>query len=233
MTPQMMGEWGGEGGECCGQGGSLMQHRASMPYEGHHLVIAAEAQNALQYAPAHVEGGPFFNGHPSYEQGECAQQQYFMPGPPAALPMRLAVNTDSNNGRGQRHSRGERKRNGSKRLEREQQPPSLPSGTGPGADTDGANEQTELLPLASQNSETGVLQNGDNGELMRLSFNEVRLSRCRACGAHSVCMQRLPARWPKPRLRLHSRYQGRHKADAAPRLRKACGAHFDASMSET
>ena len=41
-------------------------------------------------------------------------------------------------------------------------------------DTHGANGQTELLPLASQDSETVVLQNGENkaGELMRLSFND-------------------------------------------------------------
>ena len=127
MTPQMMGERDGEGG---GQrsGRCLLHHRASMSYEGHHYVIAAEAQNALQYAPAHVEGSPCFNGHPSYEQGEYAQQQYFMSGPPAALPMRLAVNTDSDNVRGS--SRGERKRNGSQRLQREQQLRSLPSQTG-------------------------------------------------------------------------------------------------------
>ena len=162
-----------------------------MSCEGHHFIVATEAQNALQCTSRHVEGAPFFNGHPSYEQGEYAQQQYFMPGPSTALPMRLAVNTDSDDVRGQ-HSWDERKRNGSKRLQREQQPRSLPSETGQGAD--GANQQAELLPLASQDSETGVLQNGDNkvSELMRLSFNEVRLSRCRAFGTHSACMQRLP-----------------------------------------
>ena len=188
MTPQMMGECGGQR-----SGGSLLHHRASMSCEGHHFMVATEAQNALQYTPRHVEGGPFFNGHPSYEQGEYAQQRYFMPGPSTALPMRLAVNTDSDDFRGQ-HSRGERNRNGSKRLQRQQHPRSLPSETGPGADADGTSEQTELLPLASQGSETGVLQNGDNkvSELMRLSFNEVRLSRCRAFGTHSACMQRLP-----------------------------------------
>ena len=62
-------------------------------------------------------------------------------------------------------------RGGGQCLQREQQPTSPPSETGPGAATDGANEQKELLPLASQSSETGVLQNGDNSELMRLSFN--------------------------------------------------------------
>ena len=189
MTPQMMGECGGQR-----SGGSLLHHRASMSCEGHHFMVATRAQNALQCTSRHVEGGSFFNGHPSYEQGEYAQhQQYFMPGPPTELPMRLAVNTDSDNVRGQ-HSRGERKRNGSKRLQREQHPRSLPCETGPGADTDGTNEQTGLLPLASQDSETGVLRNGDNkvSELMRLSFNEVRLSRGRAFGAHSACMQRLP-----------------------------------------
>ena len=119
MTPRMMGEWGDEGGECDGQrsGRSLLHRQASM--------VAMEAQKALQYTPRHVEGGPFFNGHPSSEQGEYAQQQYFMPGPPAALPMRLAVNMDSDSIRGHRHSWGERKQNGSKRLQREQ-PRSLP-----------------------------------------------------------------------------------------------------------
>ena len=172
-APQIMGEWDGEGCECSGEqpGGSLSHHRAPMSCEGHHFMVATEAHNALQYAPRHVEGVPSFFGHPSCEQGEYAQQQYFMPGPPAALPMRLAVNTDSENVKGQLHSRGERKRNGS---QREQQPHSPPS--------------------ESQDSETGLLQNGDNkvNELVRLSFNEVRLSRCHACGAHSACMQRLP-----------------------------------------
>ena len=83
-----------------------MHHRASMSCEGHHFIVATEAQNGLQYTPRHVEGGPFFKGHPGYEQGEYAQQQYFMPGPPTALPMRLAVNTDSDNVSGQ-HSRDE------------------------------------------------------------------------------------------------------------------------------
>ena len=173
MTPQMVGECGECGGQCLRR--SLPQHRASMSFEGQHCLCSAEAQNALQYAPAHVAGGQFVYGHPSYEQGEYAQQQYFMPGPPAALPIRLAVNTGSSNGWGQLHSRGERKRNGSiaggQCLQREQQPTSPPSETGPGAATDGANEQKELLPLESQSSETGVLQNGDNVELMRLSFN--------------------------------------------------------------
>ena len=161
MTPQMVGECGECGGQCLRR--SLPQHRASMSFEGQHCVCSAEAQNALQYAPAHVAGGQFVYGHPSYEQGEYAQQQYFMPGPPAALPIRLAVNTGSSNGWGQLHSRGERKRNGSKGLQREQQPTSPPSETGPGAATGDVNEQKGLLPLASQNSETGVLQKGDNG----------------------------------------------------------------------
>ena len=161
MTPQMVGECGECGGQCLRR--SLPQHRASMSFEGQHCVCSAEAQNALQYAPAHVAGGQFVYSHPSYEQGEYAQQQYFMPGPPAALPIRLAVNTGSSNGWGQLHSRGERKRNGSKGLQREQQPTSPPSETGPGAATGDVNEQKGLLPLASQNSETGVLQNGDNG----------------------------------------------------------------------
>ena len=114
MTPQMVGECGECGGQCFG--GALPQHRASMSFEGQHCVCPAEAQNALQYAPGRVEGGQFVYGHPSYEQGEYAQQQYFMPGPPAALPMRLAVNTGSSNGIGPRHSRGEHRWNGSKGL---------------------------------------------------------------------------------------------------------------------
>ena len=187
VTPQMVGECGECGGQCLG--GSLPQHRASMSFEGQHCVCPAEARNALQYAPGHVEGGQFVYGHPSYEQGEYVQQQYFMPGPPAALPTRLAVNTGSSNGIGQRHSRGERKRNGSKGLQRQQQPTSPPSETGPGAAADGANEQKGLLPLASQNSETGVLQSGDNGEPIRLSFNEVRLSR-----SGLLCMHAAPLR---------------------------------------
>ena len=167
MTPQMVGECGEGGGQCLA--GSLPHPRASMSFEGQHFVCSAEAQNALQYAPGHVEGGQFVYGHPSYDQGEYAQQQYFMPGPPAALPMRLAVNTGSSNGRGQRKRNGSM--GGGQCLQREQQPTSPPSETGPGVATDGANEQKELLPLASQSSETGVLQNGDNVELMRLSFN--------------------------------------------------------------
>ena len=98
-------------------------------------MVATEAQNALQYAPRHLEGSPLFNGQCSYEQGEYAQQRYFMP--PAALPMRLAVNTDSNNGKGERHPRCERKRNGTKSVQREQQAPSLPSETGPGVISNG------------------------------------------------------------------------------------------------
>ena len=199
VTPQMMGEWGGECGECGewdGQcfGGSLPQHRASMSYEAQHFVHAAGTQNAL----GHVEGGQSFYGHPGYEQGEYAQQQYFIPGPPAALPMRLAVNTGSSNNSGQQHSRGERKG-----LQREQQMPSPPaSETGPGAEADGATvEQVELLPLASQNGRTGELQIGDSGEPMRLSFNKVRSSRCRARAAHSARMQHLPAIWSGPTRR--------------------------------
>ena len=189
VTPQMVGEYGECDGQCVG--GSLPQHRASMSFEGQHSVFSAEAQTALQYAPAHVEGDQFVYGRPSYEQGEYAQQNYFMPGPPAALPMRLAVNTGSSNGRG---PRGERKRNGSKCLQRVQQPTSPPSQTGPGAATDGANERAASLPLASQNSETDVQQNGNNlaSEPMRLSFNEVRSSRCRECGV--LCMHAAPPR---------------------------------------
>ena len=179
MTPQTMGEWGGEPGEWGGQcfGGALPRHHASISYECQHFVFAAEARNA----PRQVEGGQSFYGHPSYEHDEYAQQQYFMPGPPAALPMRLAVNTGSSKGRGQQRFNAERKWNGPKGLQREQQSPSPPSETGPGAAADGANEQAELLPAASQNDATGELQSGDTGEPMRLSFNEVRSSRCRAC----------------------------------------------------
>ena len=177
MTPQTVGEWGGEHGEWGGQclGGALPRHHSS--YECQQFVFAAEAQNA----PGHVEGGQSFYGHPSYEHDEYAQQQYFMPRPPAALPMRLAVNTGSSTGRGQQRFKAERKSNGPTGLQREQQLPSLPSETGPGAAADGANEQAELLPLASQNDAMGELQSGDNGEPMRLSFNEVRSSRCRTC----------------------------------------------------
>ena len=176
MTPQMMGEWGGH---CLG--GAVPQYHTTMSFDSQHVMSAVEAQNAMQYASTHAGCSPSVYGHSSYMQGEYAQQQYFMPGSPAAPPMRLAVNTGSNNSRGQRHYRGECKRNGSEGLQRERQLPLPSSRTGLGAAADSANEQAKLRPLASHSDESGVLQIGDNGKPVDLSFSEVRVSRCRAC----------------------------------------------------
>ena len=197
MTPQMMGEWGGH---CLG--GAVPQYHTTMSFDSQHVMSAVEAQNAMQYASTHAGCSPSVYGHSSYMQGEYAQQQYFMPGPPAAPPMRLAVNTGSNNSRGQRHSRGECKRNGSEGLQRERLLPLPSSRTGLGAAADSANEQAKLRPLASHSDESGVLQIGDNGKPVDLSFSEVRVSRCRACDVPTLhACNASPHADPHPGLR--------------------------------